>query len=109
MPRKIAAGNWKMNGSTAALAELTALEQAMPTDAPDVVICPPFPYLTLAKGTVAKSVAIGAQDCHHAASGAHTGDVSADMLADLGIGHVIVGHSERRSIYGESNELVAKE
>ncbi|MEP3636233.1 MAG: triose-phosphate isomerase [Paracoccaceae bacterium] len=107
MPRKIAAGNWKMNGSTAALAELTALEQAMPTDAPDVVICPPFPYLTLAKETAIKSVAIGAQDCHPAASGAHTGDVSADMLADLGIGHVIVGHSERRTDHDESDALVA--
>ena len=108
MPRKIAAGNWKMNGSTAALAELTALEQAMLADAPDVVICPPYPYLTLAKGTVTKSVAIGAQDCHPAASGAHTGDVSADMLADLGVGYVIVGHSERRTDHGESDAMIAE-
>ncbi|MEP1538383.1 MAG: triose-phosphate isomerase [Paracoccaceae bacterium] len=107
MPRKLAAGNWKMNGSTAALAELTALEQAMATDAPDVVICPPFPYLTLATGTATKSVAIGAQDCHPATSGAHTGDVSADMLADLGIGHVIVGHSERRTDHDESDATIA--
>lgn len=107
MPRKLAAGNWKMNGSTAALAELTALGQAIAADAPDVVICPPFPYLPLANDIAPKPVAIGAQDCHPNPSGAHTGDVSADMLADLGIGHVIVGHSERRTDHNESDATIA--
>lgn len=101
--RKLVAGNWKMNGLTAQLAELDAVAAAAKA-APivDVAICPPF---TLVGAAVARAggIAIGGQDCHHAAQGAHTGCVSAPMLADLGARYVIVGHSERRTDQGETD------
>ena len=103
MPRKLAAGNWKMNGSLSALAELEALAAALPPAAPEVLICPPFPYLSPALAKAPAGIGIGAQDCHAAAKGAHTGDVSAAMLADLGVAHVILGHSERRTDHGETD------
>ena len=103
MRRKIAAGNWKMNGARAALSELEALGKALPIDAPEVVICPPAPLLYLAAELAAAGIAIGAQDCHTEAAGAFTGDVSAPMIADSGATHVIVGHSERRDAHEESN------
>jgi triosephosphate isomerase len=105
--RKLAAGNWKMNGLTAALAEIVALCRAHPAPACDVLICPPATLLAqaaaVAQGT---ALALGGQDCHSAASGAHTGDVSAPMLKDAGAGYVIVGHSERRTDHGESDAVV---
>ncbi|KMK67222.1 triose-phosphate isomerase [Puniceibacterium sp. IMCC21224] len=105
MRRKLAAGNWKMNGTQTALAELSALDgTSSPTV--EVLICPPATLLHAAKG-VAGDVAIGAQDCHAAASGAHTGDLSAPMLADAGATYVITGHSERRADHGESDAIVA--
>ncbi len=92
--RKLIAGNWKMNGSVAALAEIDLIaEVAMPLSV-DVVICPPFTLIASACG---RGVAIGAQDCHAKASGAHTGCVSADMLVEAGAVYCIVGHSERRT------------
>ncbi|MCR9110383.1 triose-phosphate isomerase [Marivita sp. XM-24bin2] len=105
MRRKLAAGNWKMNGTTAALDELDALQDAA-DGAAEVLICPPA---TLVASAAAKSgkIAIGGQDCHSAASGAHTGDVSAAMLKDAGAAYVILGHSERRADHGESDALVA--
>ena len=107
MRRKLAAGNWKMNGLRADLAELTALAEASPTPSCDVLICPPATLVAEAadrmRGT---SVMIGAQDCHVAESGAHTGDVSAAMLADAGASHVIVGHSERRTDHRETDDRV---
>ena len=104
MRRKIAAGNWKMNGTAAALAELDALAPMLPKGGPEVVICPPAPLLYRA-AEVAKShgIAIGAQDCHMQTSGAHTGDISADMVAGTGATFVIVGHSERRDAHEETN------
>lgn len=105
MRRKLAAGNWKMNGTTAALSELDALQDAAVGPA-EVLICPPS-TLVAAAATNAGKVAIGGQDCHSAASGAHTGDVSADMLKDAGATYVILGHSERRADHGESDALVA--
>ena len=105
MPRKLAAGNWKMNGLSAALEELDALQAAAGGEA-DVLICPPATLVGQASAR-AGAVAIGGQDCHSAASGAHTGDISADMLKDAGATHVILGHSERRADHGESNALVA--
>ncbi|MHA6325657.1 triose-phosphate isomerase [Roseivivax sp. CAU 1753] len=101
MPRKVAAGNWKMNGTGSALAELEALA-ARDGDRADVVICPPATLLSRA-AAVAGSVGIGGQDCHASASGAHTGDISADMLRDAGAAFVILGHSERRADHGESD------
>ena len=104
--RKLVAGNWKMNGSLAALAELEAIQAAaIANDAVDVAICPPF---TLISPAVRRQpeLAIGAQDCHQASKGAHTGCVSADMLKEAGAKLVIVGHSERRTDQGETDALV---
>ena len=107
--RKLVAGNWKMNGSMAALAELDGIAAAAAA-APglDVAICPPF---TLIAGAVARApgLAIGAQDCHAAAKGAHTGCVSAAMLQEAGATLTIVGHSERRADQHETDgEVRAK-
>ena len=104
--RKLVAGNWKMNGSRAALAELGPVaEAARGAGGVDVAICPPF---TLIAAAVARSggVAIGAQDCHYKESGAHTGNVSAPMLVEAGARLVIVGHSERRADQAETDEIV---
>jgi triosephosphate isomerase len=104
---KIAAGNWKMNGTAAALTELDALAAALPANAPRIVICPPAPLLFRATEIAAPhGIHIGAQDCHAAGSGAFTGDVSAGMIADTGASHVIVGHSERRAAHLETNRNV---
>jgi triosephosphate isomerase len=105
MRPKIAAGNWKMNGTAAALSELGALAAALPDSPPTVVICPPAPLLFRA-ASAAAGIAIGAQDCHREADGAYTGDISATMIADTGATYVIVGHSERRDAHNESNSNV---
>jgi triosephosphate isomerase len=110
--RPLIAGNWKMNGSRAStrslLQGLVGLRAAKPELAVDLLVCPPAPYLSMAQGLLDGSgIALGAQDCHSKASGAHTGDISAQMLADCGCGAVILGHSERRADHGESNEVVA--
>ena len=103
-PKKLAAGNWKMNGLTAALAELDAI--AARDNGCDVLICPPATLITAA---VAHSgeIAIGGQDCHAKDAGAHTGDISAAMLRDAGASHVILGHSERRTDHAETDPQVA--
>jgi len=105
--QKLAAGNWKMNGSTAALAEVQALLAAHPAPACDMLLCPPAtllaPMAALAAGS---ALAVGGQDCHPKTSGAHTGDISAAMLADAGASYVILGHSERRADHGETDALV---
>jgi triosephosphate isomerase (TIM) len=101
--RKLIAGNWKMNGSVDALAELDAIATAAGAHSNvDVAICPPA---TLIAAAVARqpSLAVGAQDCHGAASGAHTGCLSTSMLAEAGATLVIVGHSERRTDQHESD------
>ena len=104
--RKLVAGNWKMNGSMAALAEIGPIAAAARAAAGvDVAICPPF---TLIAPAVARAggVPIGAQDCHQAESGAHTGNVSAAMLKEAGARLVIVGHSERRADQAETDAIV---
>ena len=107
MMRKLAAGNWKMNGTRAALAELEKIAAAHPEAAVDILVCPPFQLLAQAADIAAGSpVAIGAQDCHNETSGAHTGDISAAMLVDAGATAVIVGHSERREDHNETSALV---
>ncbi len=102
--RKLAAGNWKMNGTADSLAEITALAAATKGAACDILICPPATLIAqvaaAAKGT---DVMVGGQDCHANPSGAHTGDISAAMLKDAGAGHVILGHSERRADHGETD------
>jgi triosephosphate isomerase len=91
--RKLIAGNWKMHGNLAALTEIETIAAGVP-DNVDVAICPPFTLIASASGL---GVAIGAQDCHAAASGAHTGCVSVAMLKEAGATLCIVGHSERRA------------
>jgi triosephosphate isomerase len=108
--RPLVAGNWKMNGQTAALAELATVRDALPglgKAAPEVMICPPATLLAqLAWASRGSALALGGQDCHWAASGAHTGDISAEMLKDTGATAVIVGHSERRADHGELDRIV---
>ena len=104
--RKLVAGNWKMNGSLGQLAELQAIaEAARGAAGVDVAICPPF---TLISSAVTRSggLTIGAQDCHSAASGAHTGNVSVGMIAEAGARLAILGHSERRADQHETDEEV---
>jgi triosephosphate isomerase (TIM) len=104
------AGNWKMNGTRASLEELQTLAGLLTTgEAPRavVVICPPATMLAaLARQGASSGILAGGQDCHAAASGPHTGDVAAHMLADAGAQFVIVGHSERRAAYGETDDMV---
>ena len=107
--RPLIAGNWKMNGLKASSAEFEAMIAGAPALAAkaDLLVCPPATLIAgfadKAKGT---KVAVGAQDCHPKGSGAHTGDLSAEMLADAGAVAIIVGHSERRADHGESDALV---
>jgi triosephosphate isomerase len=108
--RKLVAGNWKMNGSLAANAALTdALKAALAGhDMADVLVCPPAPYLARVGQSLAGSgIALGAQNVSEHASGAYTGEWSAAMLIDLFCRYAIVGHSERRSLYGETSGAVA--
>lgn len=111
MRLKLVIGNWKMHGS---LAEnqvlLNALKPALGNmKEAGVAVCAPFPYLAQIQSALAGSaIAWGAQNVSEQAKGAFTGEVSTSMLKDFGCKYVIVGHSERRSIYGESDELVAK-
>jgi triosephosphate isomerase len=108
--RPLIAGNWKMNGLKASLAEFEAMLAGASQVAAkaDLLVCPPATLIAgfadKAKGS--KTLAVGGQDCHPKASGAHTGDISAEMLADAGASAVIVGHSERRADHGESDLLV---
>jgi triosephosphate isomerase (TIM) len=108
MQRKLVAGNWKMNGSHKANAELlSAIAAARPFGC-DVTVCVPFPYLSeTAVALAGTDLRWGAQDCSAHAEGAYTGEVSVAMLAEFGCRHVIVGHSERRQYHAESDQLVA--
>ena len=107
MPRKIAAGNWKMHGDGAALAEVDALLAAHPAPLSRIVICPPATLIhRMALRVEGSAVAVGGQTCHTAPKGAHTGDISAAMLAEAGATHVILGHSERRADHAETDAQV---
>jgi triosephosphate isomerase (TIM) len=110
--RPLIAGNWKMNASRAQtdalVLDLKGRMASKPGLAADLLVCPPAPYVAQAAAlTSGSGLAVGGQDCHAKQSGAHTGDVSAAMLADAGCRYVIVGHSERRADHGEGSELVA--
>ncbi|MBI3672191.1 MAG: triosephosphate isomerase, partial [Rhizobiales bacterium] len=110
-PRALVAGNWKMNGSVAMLKEPRLLA-GMLKDVKlkcDVMICPPAVLLRRVKSVLKGSrIKVGGQDCHWSPSGAHTGDVSAEMLKEAGCTAVIVGHSERRTNHGETDAVAAK-
>ncbi len=109
--RTLIAGNWKMNGLRADAEGLVrAFAERLAAGGKarcEVLVCPPATLLfTLAEALAGAGIGLGAQDCHSGASGAHTGDLSAPMLADAGCAYVIVGHSERRADHGEGDELV---
>lgn len=108
--RPLVAGNWKMNGLKASIAEVLAINEAArePSLAGvDVMICPPAPLLMALVEVAGNSACqVGAQDCHWQESGAHTGDVSAEMIKDAGASAVIIGHSERRADHGETDSIV---
>jgi len=106
--RPLVAGNWKMNGLKPAASELGKIVQgATALPSVDLLVCPPATLVMMfASATHGSSVAIGAQDCHADASGAFTGDISAEMLADAGATAVIVGHSERRTYHHETDSMV---
>lgn len=113
MRTKIVAGNWKMNKTFAEAKTLTsevlALAASEIKNAVKIVLCVPFPYLLATKEQLGNSpISVGAQNCSEHDSGAYTGEVSAPMLKSLGIPYVILGHSERRQYFGETNHLLAK-
>ncbi len=108
MRRRLAAGNWKMNGTAASLSEVDALIEAHLSPSVEILLCPPATLIAqMAWKKGHHSLAIGGQDCHAAVSGAHTGDISAQQLKDAGATYVIVGHSERRTNHGETDQMVA--
>lgn len=114
MRQKIVAGNWKMNktleeGQALASEVINMIEDELRDDV-NIVLCPPFIHLTTLNGMVEgkRQVDLGAQNCNEHTSGAYTGEVSASMLKSAGVQYVILGHSERREYFGESNELLAK-
>src|ERR1700691_5740289 len=110
MRRKLVAGNWKMHGSRADNGPLIEAILAAPNlETVDCVVCPPFVYLAeLARALRGAAVKLGAQNVGAEAQGAYTGEVSAAMLKDVGCQYVIVGHSERRLLYRESDQLIAR-
>jgi triosephosphate isomerase len=108
--RPLIAGNWKMNGLKSAMGEFGAMlaGAAAVAGKADLLVCPPATLIAAFadRAQASKGLAIGAQDCHPKPSGAHTGDISAEMLADAGASAIIVGHSERRADHGETDILV---
>lgn len=111
MRRPIIAGNWKMNKTINEAIELAnGIKRALfEEEAVDIVLCPPFTALSEVAETILNSnIALGAQDCHWEEKGAYTGEVSPLMLKDAGCQYTIVGHSERRQYFGETNETVNK-
>jgi len=110
MRKKVIAGNWKMNKNQAETKALITELKPLVWDASCTVICC-VPFTSIAAANEAASgsdIKIAAQNCHWAASGAFTGEISADMLAEMGVGYVVIGHSERRQYFGETDETVNK-
>ncbi len=111
MRKPLVAGNWKMNGSRESAQALVAgIKEGVGSGATaDVVICPPYVYLSEVKSLLSGSeIALGAQNVSHRGNGAYTGEISTSMLLDVGCEYVILGHSERRALYGEDDALVAE-
>lgn len=110
--KNLIAGNWKMNGRVETSVSLAKNiiqnieEEPELLEKNDFLVCPPFPYLSSVQGELTQAVCLGAQDCSPFEDGAYTGDVSAQMLKDMSCGYVILGHSERRQYYVESNLLI---
>ena len=110
MRQRIVAGNWKMNASTSQVNDLISdITSNLGNCETNIIVCPPFPYLSQVSSAIKNTkVNLGAQDLNINKSGAFTGEVSADMIKDFNANYVIVGHSERRALYNEDNELVAQ-
>jgi triosephosphate isomerase (TIM) len=111
MRQPLIAGNWKMNGTKASVGQLLSgvVAGAGALQRSEVAVCPPFPFLQMAAQALAgSSVRLGAQNLSTEAAGAYTGEVSGVMLAEFGCRYVIVGHSERRAMYGEDDALIAR-
>lgn len=107
MRQKLVAGNWKMHGSQQMVTALLKKLLSKQTPSVKLLVFPPYPYLSQAAELLAgSSIGLGAQDCSKAIEGAYTGEVSAKMLAELGVSHVLLGHSERRQYHAESDALV---
>ena len=106
--KAIVAGNWKMNNDrNAAKKRITELNPLVKDDACEVVLCVPYTDLAAAiEATKGSNIKIGAENCHWAKSGAFTGEISAEMLAEMGVEYVIIGHSERRQYFGETDQTV---
>src|SRR6478609_3618363 len=109
MRRKLVAGNWKMNGSLAANTELlNGIKSGLDNPRCDIAVCVPAPYLAQCRDQVSNSsIGLGVQDVSAQESGAYTGEISAKMLLEFGCRYAIVGHSERRSYHGETDQAVA--
>ena len=109
MRQAMVAGNWKMNGSSQSVSELmSGINKGVGSVSAEVVVCPPFVYIPSVADSIADSdVKLGAQNLCDQDSGAFTGEVSGTMLADIGCDYVIIGHSERRAMYGETDEVTA--
>ena len=110
MRKTIVAGNWKMNASKESVNTLIeGILSGMNEVSSEVIVCAPFPYLSQVESLIqGSSLMLGAQNLNVNTAGAYTGEVSADMIKDFGAQHVIVGHSERRSLYAETNAIVAE-
>jgi triosephosphate isomerase len=108
-PTPLIAGNWKMNGTAASIAEARAVAAGVGAIAGRVAICPPATLIQqMSSALIGSGVLVGGQDCHSEASGAFTGDIAAGMLAEAGATLVILGHSERRAGHGETDDLVSR-
>lgn len=107
--RQLIAGNWKMNGVSTALMEIEAMSRELTRTVPncEVLICPPATLISRARQIAGEGILFGGQDCHAEPAGAFTGDLSAEMFRDAGAQAVIVGHSERRRLHGETDAIVA--
>jgi len=110
MRKKIVIGNWKMNKTPLETAEFVQnLKDEVKESGNEVAICPPYTSLFVAANTIAGSkIMLGAQNMHYAPNGTFTGEVSADMLAEFGVKVIIIGHSERREFFNETNEMINK-
>lgn len=105
--KKIVVGNWKMNGTISSLIQIRKLSNLITNKHCEVIVCPPATLLTMAINIIRdKQIKVGSQNCHENNSGAHTGEISPKMLADIGVETVILGHSERRQNNFETSELV---